>query len=493
MIPVALFFVFSMTGCYDRRIDRSKYVDPGDLGSFDYNRYLNKIEEDLKAEVNPTQSCKESGDIISREEYTRLREELTSVKQELQSYKDMMDKTQVCSLRVNSFFQRLAKVLANRGLRLKDEISLSSILKYHVSRKTIDRLQELKVLLDRDPNTPTSKYVDQVSDILIPLINKSYVEPEDSFWIRHFDSVTAVSLILVSLLVTYLVVLHRFKTVLAMVFLVSVVWEWKKLYEEEVSRQLSSTKLQSCQAKSSMESVNAYVKSFWTGIQSLVMITAHADSGDNRCHDYYSSLGVKTILKVNPSMAVSNVLGSTFGNTLSILSKYSGQGFQNFFAHVPLLWTPIVLPLLVVVLVVVLVFLCGYDIRTPLLSLRRSTHGPSFTQTLQSSQEATQLTASPTTQTHITYHDNRRVIQVADQEVISGDSLPFIQFKIPRISVKESLGRQESSSTSSSIEVVDSISTVSSVNQSITSSDLRTVFNPSSSGLRRIRSMSSIT
>jgi hypothetical protein len=233
------------------------------------------------------------------------------------------------------------------------------------------------------------------------------------------------------------------------------------------------------------------------------MVTTHADSGirediyQDECNNLYSSVMSRALHKVNPSLAVSNVIGSSFGNTFAILSKYSGQGFQNFFYHIPLLWTPVVLPLVFIVMVVFLIFLCGYDIRTPFISFRRSQNNllfasntiPNVTQPTIQQPPQPVIQSTPPTQ-HITYHDNRRVIQVQHRGNRLGSTLDSTLLKMPLPR------RQSSSSSSSSIEVVaeNGLSRQENSTETFFSNlDSKTrQGKPSPAHLRRVHSMSSL-
>ena len=264
---------------------------------------------------------------------------------------------------------------------------------------------------------------------------------------------------------TYLITQQRYKTVSVLLFFLAVTWEWKRLYEEEVARvqRLERNNLpEVCQKESLKDSVNNWLRTLLTGVQSLVMIT-HADSGSHgtSCHQYYSSVGVRSILNVNPSLAVSNVIGYMFGNSFSVLSKYTGQGFQNFFAHVPLLWTPVVVPLVFVAMIFLLAFLCGYDIRSPFLSLVRSRHSLSLPgmRPANDSNEAVEQPVTVQSQS-ITYNDNR-IIHV-QRLPVSGDTFSSsLPFNVPVISDEKSAGggiilnREVSRDSTSSIEFLE--------------------------------------
>jgi len=436
------------------KIDRSKYVDPGDMINFDYNKYVRQLEEEREREeaIKNIPKCKDSRG-ITREDYDAVKKELLDYKSRVKEMQDIIDNKEG-SPRVDAFFKRLANVLSNRGIVLQEEVALTSgksiQLQFALSDKIMERLRDLTSISLEDK--PPAKYVDQVSDILIPLINKSYVTPRESFWIRHFDSVAVFAIVLFLLLISLMIIQHKFKTVLVFLLFLSTVWEWKRLYEEEVAkdRNRDTTGNKVC----AQSSYKDWVQSLIYGTASLIGYTAKAESTLDQCNTYYSD---KTILRVNPGLAISNVIGYFIGETFSNLASYAGKGYQNFFYHIPLFWTPVILALLFGLIFILLVFKYGYGIRTPLFSFVPNRGNLSFprlasnssSDALESNSRRMEINP-PQTQNIIkcrTYNDLRGQRQPIN-EPISGDTFPTT-------SSNRMVSATQESSATSSIEYVD--------------------------------------
>jgi len=137
------------------KIDRSKYVDPGDMINFDYNKYVRQLEEEREREVaiKNIPKCKDSQG-ITREDYDTVKNELLEYKSRVKEMQDIIDNKEG-SPQVDAFFKRLANVLSNRGILLQEEVALTSGKsiqpQFDLSDEIMERLRDLTSSIESSP------------------------------------------------------------------------------------------------------------------------------------------------------------------------------------------------------------------------------------------------------------------------------------------------------------------------------------------------------
>lgn len=356
------------------KIDRSNYIDPGDMFNFEYGQILRQREEELKNILTQPSKCDSSIEDKDAEELNRTKEQLLECQDELKSLKEALDNKEDYP-RLQAFFGRLVKVILKKHSIIKGRLDGNNdpVLQFVITPKFLDSLEKLSDIYETRKSS--SKCVEDVLGILEMLLNKSYVDERESFWIRHFDTIVGIFLAVAAIVACHVVLIQRrVFPVIFLVFIISCIWEWKRLYEEEV-RQRQQRVIQGPPEGCS----SAWYTLFLRGFQSLFI--AHADGGDP-CTSYYSTFGESILLNVNPASAIANVISLIVGGFFSSMSDHMGKGIMKFFSHIPLFWYPFAAVLFVVLTTVLLVFLCGYNIRTPLFSLTRSGY---LTQSIQDS------------------------------------------------------------------------------------------------------------
>ena len=348
----------------DFYIDQSKWVDPGDMLNFDFSSVAQKEERSTQTTSQcecPVDQKFDAPDV----DCSKTKEKLKQCKKDLTNMSRILRHSEG-NPKTDAFFKRLVVVLSNkiRDLRLDNSLSPQFTLEFDLSQKFVDRTDQL-LSKDLSDQTPVSLIVDDVSDILIPMIQKAYPREQLSFWVRNFDLFVMSIGTVILMLIIRLLLQRRYSVILSLLLLVSVAWEWRRLYEEEVIKK----EVTMIKGMSSCNSPGLF-SSFLAGIKSLVVFDPAKPS--DPCHEYYASLGVTTILRVNPILAFTNVFGMIFGGSFAILSDYAGKSTSNFFYHVPILLTPLVGIAVTLILVIIVTFSFGYDVRSPFLSLTRN-------------------------------------------------------------------------------------------------------------------------
>ena len=343
-------------------VDQSKWVDPGDMAKFDFSSASMTAESGTQTTEQcscPANQLFDAPDV----DCMKTKEKLAACKKDLSVLSKILNKSDG-NPKTDAFFRRLAIILTNKLAEMNAAISSPDHLsiQFNINQKFVDRVGHLQ-RKHVNETTPVASIVDEVSDILIPLIQKSYLREQESFWVRHFDHFVVGGASVSLFILVYLLLQRKIFVVMTMSFVISVLWEWRRLYEEEIIRK--EVTLMSGPA----ECGQSWGTFLMNGLSSLFVM--QADSSDP-CHKYYSSVGVKTILKCNPMLAVQNVVGMLFGGSFALLASYFGKATKNYFSHIPLLWSPFVGSAVLVLLIFAMTFSFGYDVRVPFLSLQRN-------------------------------------------------------------------------------------------------------------------------
>lgn len=343
-------------------VDQSRWVDPGDMGKFDFSA-PSLLTRDAASQTTEQCSCPTDQKFLAPDvDCSKTKEKLATCKKDLAILSKILTKSDG-NPKTDAFFRRLSIILTNKLAELYEELTARNDLSIHfvINQKFVDRVRDLQ-RKGVNETTPVASIVDEVSDILIPLIQKAYLREEDSFWVRNFDHLVVAGGAVIFLILFLLLLQRKVFVVMTISFVISVLWEWRRLYEEEMIKKEVS--LMSGPA----ECGQSWGKFLLNGLSSIFF----ASSSSDPCHKYYSSIGVKTILKCNPMLAVQNVAGILSGGSFALLASYSGQATKNFFSHIPFMWYPFVGAAVLLLLIFAMTFSFGYDVRVPFLSLQRN-------------------------------------------------------------------------------------------------------------------------
>lgn len=343
-------------------VDQSQWEDPGDMAKFDLSRVV--MTEERGTQTTAQCSCPSDQQFDAPDvDCIKTKEKLALCKKDLSVLSRIL-KSSDGNPKTDAFFRRLSIILMNKLAEIHTEISSRTdiSIQFNINKKFVERVSHLQ-RKGVNETTPVAFIVDDVSDILIPLIQKSYLREQESFWVRHFDHAVVAGATTSILILVYLLLQRKVFVVMTILFIISVLWEWRRLYEEEIVRR--EVRIMS----GPVECSEPWHKFLLNGVLSLFLV--RADSSDP-CYNHYSSIGVKTILKCNPMLAVQRVLGMLFGGTFALLASYAGEATTNYFSHIPLFWSPFVGPAVLVLLIFAMTLSFGYDVRVPFLSLQRS-------------------------------------------------------------------------------------------------------------------------
>jgi hypothetical protein len=344
-------------------VDQSQWVDPGDMMKYDF---ASGMTEERGTQTTSHCSCPPNQQFDTPDvDCSKAKDKLSVCKKELALMSKIISRSDG-NPKTDAFFRRLSIILINKLSEVQSVISSQDrmAIEFDIDHKFVDRVTKLQ-LKGVDDATPVASIVDDISDILIPLIRKSRVREQETFWYRHFDHVVAVAAAVCVMILVYLLLQRKMFVVMTISFVISVLWEWRRLYEEEIIRREVTLMSGPAQCRQS------WGKFLLNGLASLFLAESSALSSDP-CHKYYSSVGVKTILKCNPMLAVQNVIGMFFGGSFALMASYLGEATRNYFTHIPFIWYPFVGAAILVLLIFAMTFSFGYDVRVPFMSLKRS-------------------------------------------------------------------------------------------------------------------------
>lgn len=342
--------------------DKSQWIDPGDMLKFESSSVV--MTEERGTQTTDQCSCDSSQRFDSPEvDCKKTKQKLATCTKDLSALTKLMQRTDG-NPKTDAFFRRLSIILTNKLTEMQDHMPLTPAvaIQFDLNHKFV---QKVSRLIERGVNesTPVALIVDEVSDVVIPLLQKSFVRDRESFWVQYVEHLAIAAASVIVLIFLYLLLQKKVYAVTMTSFLISVLWEWRRLYEEETVRKELTV------MKGPANCGTQWHKYLTSGL--LQVFSFSADSSDP-CHKYYSSVGVKTILKCNPLLAVQNVLGMIFGRSFAVLAEYAGEATQKYFSYIPWVWTPVVGAAVVVVMVFAMTFSFGYDVRSPFISLTRN-------------------------------------------------------------------------------------------------------------------------
>jgi len=153
-----------------------------------------------------------------------------------------------------------------------------------------------------------------------------------------------------------------------MCFLISIPWEWYKLFKEAVAEreaQLTQQMPEECKPN----------KTKWAAVTIWMRHTFTFD--DERCVEYHKALMVDPFWDVSPFQAFSVCAARFFLEPISASGEAFGELFRGFFKHVPAqLFLPVFIAAFLLILMTIISF-SGFTVSTPLF--RIGTRGSSDT------------------------------------------------------------------------------------------------------------------
>ncbi|XP_046563246.1 uncharacterized protein LOC124272145 [Haliotis rubra] len=148
---------------------------------------------------------------------------------------------------------------------------------------------------------------------------------------------------------------------LAVLTILSIPWEFIRLYQKEVSKRAAQASIGSppeCfpSGMSVFQSLRLWLKSHFSW-----------DSSTDPCEKYYYTMLVDPLWELTPLMVLSSALTRCILHPMEKLSSGLGRSFRVFFAEIPAQWQPIIMALLLLCALMLLLVVFSYRISIPLL------------------------------------------------------------------------------------------------------------------------------
>ncbi|XP_046326376.2 chloride channel CLIC-like protein 1 [Haliotis rufescens] len=149
--------------------------------------------------------------------------------------------------------------------------------------------------------------------------------------------------------------------ILAVLTILSIPWEFIRLYQKEVSKRAAQA-LQGSPPEcfpsdmSVFQSLRLWVKSHFSW-----------DKSTDPCEKYYYTMLVDPLWELTPLLVLSSALTRCILHPIEKLSSGLGRSFRVFFAEIPAQWQPIIMVLLLLLALVLLLLVFSYRISIPLL------------------------------------------------------------------------------------------------------------------------------
>ncbi|XP_043944910.1 chloride channel CLIC-like protein 1 [Protopterus annectens] len=145
--------------------------------------------------------------------------------------------------------------------------------------------------------------------------------------------------------------LEGFMLFLILCIILTVPWEWVRLYQIEVARKMAVL------SEGLPYKCNAEEFAFWDAVKDW--FSWHFAWNTDVCENYHRALVVDPFWEVTPLMAVSSAVGRIIIHPMEQLSQVTGKSLRNVMKEIPSQWQPLVflmIPLCLVMLVTGLFF-----------------------------------------------------------------------------------------------------------------------------------------
>ncbi|KAK3747284.1 hypothetical protein QZH41_016852 [Actinostola sp. cb2023] len=309
----------------------------------------------------PKPNSKSSRDSITSA-FANIQDELRDCKQRLQSY---IYSTQGPIKEVPScdtpYLKQIVRVLLG---------ATSNVNPYTEVVLNAENREILRVFLDDKAN------IHDVTAILIDNItNKTLADSlKESYWntiAEHFNGGNIILIVTIMLMILTVVVFEmrtrmtarqQFFTLLVVSFVISLPWEWVRMYKKEFAAKQSLMMKnieKHCRTDHELgfsESLSLWWKSSFT-------------FGDTSCSKYQEALLVDPIFEVAPSMAVSVTITRFIVQPFEHIADATGRSFRVLFQHLPIQWQPVMFLACLVVVILCLILISGIRISTPLFQI----------------------------------------------------------------------------------------------------------------------------
>eukprot|EP00794_Sanderia_malayensis_P008147 gene8147-9018_t len=142
-------------------------------------------------------------------------------------------------------------------------------------------------------------------------------------------------------------------------FVVSIPWEWMRMYKKALAKKARDSHMNSDCINSTLSMIG--LAKWW--LQDTFSFS------DSQCSKYYDALLVDPHWEVTPGQAITATFSRMFLEPFLHIAEYTGKCFRLIFKEVPLQWQPFLL----IAIFVIILFSIGIQIYTPLLRIGRGT------------------------------------------------------------------------------------------------------------------------
>ncbi|XP_030068377.1 uncharacterized protein LOC115476245 [Microcaecilia unicolor] len=145
--------------------------------------------------------------------------------------------------------------------------------------------------------------------------------------------------------------LQGFVCLLALCMILTVPWEWVRLYQIEVAKKMAVL------SEGFAKNCNSENPSFWEMVR--ICLSWHFAWANDSCEVYYRALMVNPFWEVTPLMAISSAVSRIIVHPLELLSQEMGKSLRNVMKEVPSQWQPfvfILIPLLCFIFPAIIIF-----------------------------------------------------------------------------------------------------------------------------------------
>ncbi|XP_031566170.1 chloride channel CLIC-like protein 1 isoform X2 [Actinia tenebrosa] len=324
---------------------------------------LSGIKDDWIDPHNMVDDTRDSETAL-RSAFSNIQDELRSCKKKLEASssssskqaEDIPIETASCD---TPYFKQLVRVIheATSNLKPFTEINLSA-----------EQREIFKKFLNDEAN------IHDVNTILLNSITNrtmsdSFIDKSKVFFQSVLNTEALIFVIFLTVLVmlfiifqikTRLTALQQLSFLLIMLFIISIPWEWCRLYKKEFAKKqgiMMETLQKHCKTDHELgpiESLNLLWKSSFS-------------TDDSSCAKYQEALLVDAVWEVAPSMAVSVTITRFFVQPLEHIADAVGKSFRALFQHLPLQWQPLMFLACLVITILLLICVRGFHVSSPFL------------------------------------------------------------------------------------------------------------------------------
>jgi hypothetical protein len=373
---------------YDMTEDKTKWIDHGDMFSYDTNTKSNVKTSDQTSDplvnqvIDKECDCRQntvSNDIPIDMNCDQIFDKLNICEKDFKVLYELT-KSSACNQRITTFVSRAVLKLINKlksfDNQLSDEKSIQ--ISTYVFANSIQIIEQFL-----NQNSIVCQRVDEFEDAITQVIDRLYVvhNSEQNFFSNFiqnhsFKCLVTVSIILFLLFIYKLYLMSfysRIITAYILILLISFVWQWIQLYQIEFTKKHVTVSSAPKECTDLQRKELTFSLSFIFNLYNM----------DDECQKYYRALMVDPIFEVNPLEAISSALANALFKPISIVGNELGKGLSNFYDHFNFYTKIIITFPLTIVLVLIICLYMGYSIRFPyfLGSIVRNPEAPALQHT----------------------------------------------------------------------------------------------------------------